>query len=236
MGFSKEVENTLRNANLTEEELEHIKAENLLRMIPKILELLSPDANNAEILILDVGCGDGTISYCLKSILGARTVGIDCDINFLRCALKKGIDVLMFDLERANFPFRDASFSYVICVEVIEHLFSPHHCLKEVARILKPGGELVISTPNLVGLKNRFLFLMGRDPVRIWKSDARPYDRHVRLYAVNSLTDLLKPLFDLIKLEYVNTPRTTFKGIIRDFLSFFRKNLGDTILLKCRRK
>lgn len=49
--LSTEVEKTLKRANLTEEDLKHIRAENLLRLIPKILELLSFDVNNAKMLI-----------------------------------------------------------------------------------------------------------------------------------------------------------------------------------------
>lgn len=136
MKLQKEVQEMLQRANLTEEDVRHVKAENLVRLIPKVLELLSSNVKNAEMLVLDVGCGDGTFAYSLKSIFRTSVVGLDCDIDLLKRAERKGVDVLKLDLEHPNFPFADKSFSHAICIEVLEHLFNPYLCLQEVARIL----------------------------------------------------------------------------------------------------
>ena len=64
--------------------------------------------------------------------------------------------------ERADlnerFPFEDAAFDYVVLCEAIEHLESPWHVARETARILRPGGKVVLSTPNTLSLLSRFLF------------------------------------------------------------------------------
>ena len=57
-----------------------------------------------------------------------------------------------FDAEKDRFPYPDGHFSTVLCCELIEHLFEdPMHLMSEVNRILKPGGHLVLTTPNIGG-------------------------------------------------------------------------------------
>ncbi|MBI5191685.1 MAG: methyltransferase domain-containing protein [Nitrospirae bacterium] len=55
-------------------------------------------------------------------------------------------------------PYDDASFDYVACLEGIEHVENTHHILREFHRVLRPGGTLVISTPNILNTKNRYRF------------------------------------------------------------------------------
>jgi 2-polyprenyl-6-hydroxyphenyl methylase/3-demethylubiquinone-9 3-methyltransferase len=50
----------------------------------------------------------------------------------------------------ADLPFDNADFDYVVCTEVIEHIVEPQRALRELARVLRPGGMLVITTPNRV--------------------------------------------------------------------------------------
>jgi len=57
-----------------------------------------------------------------------------------------------------RFPFDDAPFDYVVLCEAIEHLENPWHVMRETARVLRPGGKVVISTPNTLSLLSRFLF------------------------------------------------------------------------------
>jgi SAM-dependent methyltransferase len=59
------------------------------------------------------------------------------------------------------FPFADATFDRVQCIEVIEHLMDPVTTLREINRVLKPGGELFISTPNATWWAHRALMFCG---------------------------------------------------------------------------
>lgn len=84
--------------------------------------------------ILDVGAGDGAfVEVCLRQN-GIEAVAIDiCD----------GVD-----FEKDRLPFNDHEFDGAVMYSVIEHLLNPGHLLLELRRILKPGGLLVIITPN----------------------------------------------------------------------------------------
>lgn len=98
-----------------------------------------------------------------------------------------------FDIERDAFPYPDNSFDLVTWCEVIEHLtLNPVHTLAEIHRVLKPGGALVISTPNASRADSIANFLLGRniyDPYHL----GAPLmgSRHSREYTLPELTGLL---------------------------------------------
>ena len=74
-------------------------------------------------------------------------------------------DLELFDAERDRFPYADDYFSTVLCCELIEHLTAdPVHMLAEINRILRPGGHLVLTTPNLGSLRAIAAILEGYHP------------------------------------------------------------------------
>jgi glycosyltransferase involved in cell wall biosynthesis/SAM-dependent methyltransferase len=98
-------------------------------------------------------------------------------------------DIELFDAERDRFPYDDAYFSTVLCCELIEHLTSdPMHMLGEISRILKMGGHLVLTTPNLASLRAIYAILEGYHPgffpayIRPRAEGEEPEARHNREY------------------------------------------------------
>ena len=74
-------------------------------------------------------------------------------------------DVDLFDAEKDRFPYPDEYFATVLCCELIEHLpADPMHLMSEVNRILKPGGHLVLTTPNIVSARAIAAILQGYHP------------------------------------------------------------------------
>jgi glycosyltransferase involved in cell wall biosynthesis/SAM-dependent methyltransferase len=74
-------------------------------------------------------------------------------------------DLELFDAEKDVFPYPDGYFATVLCCELIEHLsVDPMHMLAEVNRILRPGGHLVITTPNTASLRSISAILQGFHP------------------------------------------------------------------------
>ncbi|MFC1544759.1 class I SAM-dependent methyltransferase [Gemmatimonadota bacterium] len=99
--------------------------------------------------VLDVGCEVGICSYYLARN-GKKVVGIDVEKARLEIAERKfshpNLKFLPADGVDLNFP--DESFDCVLLLEVLEHTFHPRGLIREIHRVLKPGGHLIISVPN----------------------------------------------------------------------------------------
>ncbi len=107
-------------------------------------------------------------------------------------------DIDHFDAERDPFPYPDESFSTVLCCELLEHLFNdPMHLMGEVNRILKPGGHLLLTTPNIAALRGISGILQGYNPgffhAYIRPSATGEVDaRHNREYTPREIHQLLE--------------------------------------------
>jgi SAM-dependent methyltransferase len=81
-----------------------------------------------------------------------------CDYNPDHAKLGE-LEVPHVDMSLDRIPFDDATFDLVTCTEVVEHLENFRHALREAARVTKPGGLIVVSTPNILTLRSRLSFL-----------------------------------------------------------------------------
>ncbi len=119
--------------------------------------------------------------------------------TFADAMRKIGVDALAVDLETDPWPIDSNAADAVVLTEVIEHMYiNPLHALLEVNRVLKPEGVLLVSTPNLLSLRNRFNFFFGnmtqviQPPFLAFLQKARlGHCGHVRLYAPSELSDML---------------------------------------------
>jgi SAM-dependent methyltransferase len=112
---------------------------------------------------LDAGCGDGRHLAALARSpwWPARAVGTDISERILETA-RRAVAPREPELLRANLealPLEDESFDLVLCSQVIEHLLDPDAGLRELARVLRPGGTLILTTDNARNLVTRALYL-----------------------------------------------------------------------------
>jgi len=120
------------------------RADHLVRMICE----LCPDG-----LALDLGCGDGLFT-CLPAFLGVETIGIDPETSAIDQAIAASSNQ-KYPNKPPQFqtgygddlPFDDQSLDLVYLLDVIEHLPNPVAVLQEAARVLKPSGKLMLTTP-----------------------------------------------------------------------------------------
>jgi SAM-dependent methyltransferase len=120
-------------------------------------------------LVLDVGCGIGRLMLRLQQ-RGCATVGVDIVWHDLLSA-KRHLSELepVGKLARADgghLPFADASFDFAACTETLEHAADANQMLRELARVLKPGGRAVVSVPDALPemVAYRFYDLYRDDP------------------------------------------------------------------------
>jgi SAM-dependent methyltransferase len=119
----------------------------------------------APALILDVGCGDGfATGVAVQRNRAHRFVGLDWSAASLTLASKRGLTLLRAELD-TGLPVKSGSVDVVIMSEVIEHLVDTDSAIEEAHRVLKPGGSLLLSTPNLAAWYNRGLLALGIQPV-----------------------------------------------------------------------
>ena len=104
----------------------------------------------------------------------------------------KGVILKKGDLNAERIPFPSNSFDYVVCTEVIEHLWNPDNLLSEINRVLKTSGVLVLSTPNSASLFNRIRMLFGRSPGCSMISLREHPGGHIRCYTLLDLVYLLE--------------------------------------------
>ena len=120
--------------------------------------------------------------------------GADVWSDFLERCRERKIQIRACEVERESFPAPTASFEAVLFCELFEHLhLNPFHTLKEIFRVLRPGGLLILTTPNLRRAETLFRYLHGwgaQPPVsrtfhELWPSLL--YHRHNREYTANEL-------------------------------------------------
>jgi len=171
--------------------------------------------------------GYGEVRGCYYGKLGRtdhRTV-TSCDGEEFAC------DVDHFDAEKDRFPYPDEHFATVLCCELIEHLFEdPMHLMSEVNRILKPGGHLVLTTPNVAALRGISAILLGYHPgffhAYIKPADSGEVDaRHNREYTPREIHKLLENSgFAVARLEtgeFRDEPHPEF-GWVRHLLERYK--------------
>jgi SAM-dependent methyltransferase len=128
-----------------------------------------------NVRVLDIGCGFGE-SLGYHQARGCEVHGVEADANIQRVADAFGYRVHVGLFDPAVYP--QAYFDYVTMSQVIEHMADPLQALRGVARILKPGGTAVLSTPNAEGWGAR---VFGRR----WINWHAPY--HLQFFSSRSM-------------------------------------------------
>jgi SAM-dependent methyltransferase len=114
--------------------------------------------------VLDVGAQTGAFAVYAAE-LGCRVAAVDYGSYssvFGAMGADHGVDYRQCDVRTQPLPFADNSFDFVTYTDVIEHhSFSPKRILREIHRVLAPGGRLILTTPNHASIYNRSILMFG---------------------------------------------------------------------------
>jgi SAM-dependent methyltransferase len=154
--------------------------------------------------LLEIGFGMGVIA-CACSAAGMRVVGVDnethADHPILRPFRERHhVEYHEYDALKQDLPLESGSVDLVNSNDMIEHIHgSPRRMLAECMRVLRPGGRLLVTTPNLGSLHNRLLLLAGKSvhvSITDWYHNPawqRPiYTSHIREYTTGDLRYVLR--------------------------------------------
>ncbi len=130
----------------------------IIGTVKKALNDIEPDGK----LLLDVSCGKGELLLALKDsgfkLRGTRLerkyFGFVDLLDGTGIKVDEPVDLL------EGLPYPDSSVDVVVCIEVLEHLENHRRAISELSRVLKAGGILILSTPNIMRLTSRLHFLL----------------------------------------------------------------------------
>jgi len=183
--------------------------------------------------ILDIGCWDGYIGQLVKKqnnhVYGVEVVPAAAD------RAGKILDkVYNLPLVGAWADQINEQFDLILTTEVIEHIFDTDNFLANIKRLLKPGGELVVSTPNAASLGRRLLLLLGRSP-NLEITSRIEDSGHIRYFTMSSMKQLLREHgFDIL-VTTSNIVNFSYSGRVSSrLLSKLWPALGTTLIIKAK--
>lgn len=196
------------------------------RLLPEFF----PDVQGLK--LLDIGCGPGIIAGFFKA-RGYRIWGIDISPSAIQTAKQLHSGTFTCGDIEQKLPYRSSFFDTVFMGDVIEHLFSPRFVLKEAKRVLKHGGNIIISTPNYGFFLYRWhYFKTGALPNteghrgEIWDSG------HIRQFNAGNMGELLQQAgFSVVKVSGVNKSR-----LFDRLATLYPQLFATIIIIEARRK
>ena len=156
----------------------------------------------------------------------------------------KGFKV-MADEPTASIPDDDGVFDFVVCKDVLEHVLLPEHSIREIQRVLKPGGYALLHVPNHFSFYGRlkFLFYNRIDTFNYFNSDERFSYPHIRFYEHRGFIKKLEELGFEFCTHYSNNfpaiPLIRFggfyKAVAKKIAQIFPSNFSHSITVLVRK-
>lgn len=222
---------------------EHMEATDFSReRVQCVLDWMPRDGK-----LLEVGVWDGTIVKNYRGHFNGQIYGTDLTLDIMREALPLLFEAKPCNLDSDALPWSDDFFDAVVCNEVIEHIFDTDRLVKELYRVLKPGGMLILSTPNLASLPNRICLMLGWQPYSTEVSSLRsnygnPLRKslnpagHIRVFTFRALLEMVQTHGFVLEASRA-TPIST-KGILKlleKMAAMVSTSLGSDMVLKLRK-
>lgn len=240
------------------------QAENEGRMLEVMKWISSTNGGYKGKKILDVGCSIG-VHALAAAHMGAESCGIDKftfpeseesnpfhiskqDFATIESVwTENNVNVRMHDLAQ-RFPYENASFDIVVSNAVIEHLQGTHKFfLEECYRVMKPGGTLLLSTPNIAFILKRVRFLIGRSPnwdLKDFYHSEKAFIGHSREFTLDELKTMIewagynvqkasaRPTY--FRKKWIYKPEK-YPSIASYFLGFLRPTFGDHLFVLAKK-
>ena len=220
------------------------------------LTLIYPYLNTDNHLhILDFGTGEGDMAVSVKQLFPQHNVVVGDVLiseDIKEKLMRVGVQVFEQELKmeaRTRLPIESDSFDAILFLEVLEHIIDqPVHVFSELHRILRSGGYLFLTTPNIASLFNRMLLLFGKQP-QLYVSSLRcgfSLQRgHFREWEMDELLYLLSRTFKVEKCAYPSSlgtgglvkERKLYRALYYPYRLFcaMKPSFRSTIAIICRK-
>lgn len=210
--------------------------------------ILSFIKKDQESRFIDLGCDDGSLTIDVANRIDTNSVfGLEKNPERLTGCRAKGIRVIMGDLDK-GIPIKSNSFDIILSNQVIEHVCNTDLLLREINRILKPDGYVIISTNNISSWTNIIALLFGKQPFPNHPSDEILTGRflskdeklpvasfaHRRIFSFPALASILKyHHFEII--EKKGSCFYPFWGFLEKFFSSIFPIYSAYIIMKAKK-
>lgn len=185
----------MSNEHFSDEDIDAIKGDEKDNYFIPVYEEIFRKIKKPQ-LVCDVGCGNGLYSSILSSRFNCKMTGIDGNEYALGQAKNRGISDIhkIDDFCTDVLPLESNKYDLVVCKDVFEHLLKPEFLVKEIFRITKNEGYVLIHVPNHFPISGRLKLLFNNDidPFSFFPNAKRWNFPHIRFFTRDSLIELMK--------------------------------------------
>lgn len=184
---------------------------------------------------LDIGCANGAFVLEIAKLGAKKMYGIDIAEEFVKKATRtakirsiRNVEFIQADAKKL--PFKNNYFDFIICTEVLEHVPGFKTAIKEIERVLKPGGSFIVTIPNTLNpaeilhqIKHLIFFIIKREPIThinlFFMPNVKKYFYWAKELNIGSLHFIL-PFFPkkYVKIPFIKIDLTI--GTLLKFISF----------------
>lgn len=160
--------------------------------------------SNDKIKILDIGCGDGVFTSEMGKVLRtSQLYGVDISKQAIKQAQLTGIDAKVIDLDKKMLPYKLGTFDLIFCGSMLEIVDNPDHLIKEMRRLVKSDGYVIVTVPNIGAWASRIMLMFGQLPFYyristkyqfppLRQTFQSPSNGIIRLFTLSSIRKLLE--------------------------------------------
>ena len=141
--------------------------------------------------LIELGCGSGAFLAQLRDRYRVCPIAYDLSEANIANARSLGLEAYIQDFSAPRWDVNDAAFDVALSCEVLEHLVDPAHFLREVARVLRPGGWFCVTTPNAFNVVRRARFMLGDHHDPLMDPSRVPFAEHIRAFSFDMVDRML---------------------------------------------
>ena len=182
--------------------------------------------------LVDVGCGDGKFYHAIANDID-RYIGCDL-VRYDGFPTNPRATFIQADLNQPPYPIDRGAADVVTSIETVEHLENPRAFFRELARIARPGGLVVVTTPNQLSLLSK-LTLLTKNQFNAFQEGPGLYPTHITALVEADLRHIAQECgFNGIEIEFTDHGRIPFTAWhFPRRLGFRGRWFSDNVLLSC---